>query len=360
MSTPSSWSAAWPTKQVMPSSRRAARTGESTASLPLTSTPCCAMSRAIADSPAPPMPMKCTCPSRSTGGISSGIGILIERHAHDHVGEPHVGVAAHQVGGGAGHHGQARGVGDQRHEHPVDPGGRERLVVDEQRSPGADHRVRVVRLLAVADRQRDERRGQADRRHLGDGVGAGPAHDEVGGGVGEVDAVDEPLDHVRRIARTALDDDLFRTSGRVQHLDAGVGEVVGGSGHREVDATGALGATRDEERGPVGLEAEVLAGLVAHRRPVEAGDLPADRQADVGGVRQVGAREAGGDVLGEPRAQLVGDAGDRVALVHDDGHVPAPGHQVGRHRDVAAEADHDVGTDAVEDVGRWPWRPCPA
>ena len=72
---------------------------------------------------------------------------------------------------------------------------------------------------------------------------------------------------------------------------------------------------------------------------------------------QVGAREAGGDVLGEPRTQLVGDAGDRVALVHDDA-APAgagPRGRPARRRSRRSRPRRRDGRGRTR--RRWPWPP---
>jgi hypothetical protein len=58
------------------------------------------------------------------------------------------------------------------------------------RRPRRDDRLGVERLLAVAVRQRDVHRGQADGRHLGDGHRPRPAQHGVGGGVGQVHVLD--------------------------------------------------------------------------------------------------------------------------------------------------------------------------
>ncbi len=208
--------------------------------------------------------------------------------------------------------------------------------------------MRVVGLLAVAVRQRHERGRQADRSDLGDGVGACTAHDEVGGGVGEVHAVDERRHDVRRVALARVEVDLIGSACRVQHLHTGVGEVTRGGGDGLVDATGALRAAGHQQRRAVGIEPEMSSRLGPHGGAVEPGDLAPDREPDVGRVRQVGVGEARRDVLGESRAELVGDTRDRVALVHDQRDAATPGDEVGRHGDVPAEADDDIGLDPVD------------
>ena len=55
--------ASWPRATRAPSARSAASAGESMASLPLTGMPRASMIRAMPESPAPPIPTKCTRPS---------------------------------------------------------------------------------------------------------------------------------------------------------------------------------------------------------------------------------------------------------------------------------------------------------
>ncbi len=153
------------------------------------------------------MPTKCTRPSSSAGSSSSGTGTLIDRthrrRRQHHPGEPLVGVARDQAGGRARHRRQPRRVGDQRGHGGRDPLRGERGVVDQQPAAGVDDRAGVELLLAVADRQRHEHRGQPDRGDLGDGVRPGPADHQVGGGVGEVHPVEVRHHDVRRVARRA-------------------------------------------------------------------------------------------------------------------------------------------------------------
>ena len=54
------------------------------------------------------------------------------------------------------------------------------------------------------------------------------------------------------------------------------------------------------------------------------------------------------DVAGEPRADPVGQPGLGVGLVHHDRDAAPARGEVGRQGDVAAEADHDLGVDAVQ------------
>ena len=336
-------------------SRRAraapASVGESLPSLPLTVMPRASMIRAIPESPAPPMPTKCTRPSRSTGQQLGGDrdlhGATPARRLEHHPGQLLVGVARDQRRGRGPHRGQPFGVGRERGDRARDPVGGQVGVGDQQPAAGVDDRAGVVLLLAVADRQRHEDRRQPDGRGLGHARGAGAAHDQVGGGVGEVHPVDEVDDDVRH--GTRLRRGLALRTDDVQHLHPGGRQRGGGAGDRLVELAGALRAAGDQQRRPVGVEAEELPRLGAQRRAVEPGDHRADRQADVLRVRQRGVGEADRDPLRDPGAGLVGQAGYGVLLVHEQGQPAPPSGEVGRHRDVAAVADDDVGPDPVED-----------
>ena len=200
VSIPSRWEASCPTWQVMPSARSAWTTADALASLPLTVTPCCAISRAMADRPAPPMPMKNTFPSSLAGGMSRGRRfssgaasriMAASRWSASRVTMPEA--AADMAASRPGC--DTSGITTLSIQAGVKRG-----VVDQQRSPGLHDRMGVVRLLAVADGQRDEGGRQPDGGHLGDGVGAGPAHDEIGGGVRQLHPLDERHHDVRRVA----------------------------------------------------------------------------------------------------------------------------------------------------------------
>ena len=134
----------------------------------------------------------------------------------------------------------------------------------------------------------------------------------------------------------------------VEHLHAGGGEVGGRTGDGGVDAGGTLRAAGHQQRGEVVAQAEGRQRLGAEGGPVEGGDEAPDRQARPHRVRQVRVGEAGRHVVGHPGTEPVGDAGHRVALVDHDRHAALAGGEVGRHRHVAAEADDDVGADAVD------------
>ena len=71
------WRRRGPGRRVAPRARKASRVRDSLASLPVTVMPRASMMRAMPESPAPPMPTKCTVPSWSAGSSVSGTGTLI-------------------------------------------------------------------------------------------------------------------------------------------------------------------------------------------------------------------------------------------------------------------------------------------
>ena len=179
-------------------------------------------------------------------------------------------------------------VGGERGHRARDPLGGQRAVLDEQPSPGVDHRTGVEVLLAVADRQRHEHRGQSDGGDLGDGVGPGAADHEVGRGVGEVHAVDVREDDVGHLpgCRATVASPLAPTT--CSTWTPASAKLRSAAGDGLVDPSGALGAPEHQHGGAVGIEAEGATGLVPQRRPVERRDHPADRQPDVRRVAQRG------------------------------------------------------------------------
>ena len=303
-----------------PRSRRACSVGESVASLPLTVMPRASMIRAIADSPAPPMPTKCTRPSWSAGSSSSGTGTFIGRLQRPSVASRSSASRGTSRRGRGTHRRQPVGVGDQSRHGGRDPLRAHRPVGDEQPAPGVDDRAGVVLLLAVADRQRHEDGRQADRRGLGHRGGAGPADHEVGRGVGQVHPVDEG--RRRRTGPRRCPATSPRTGGPTTCSTWTPAAASAGAApdDRLVEPARALRAAGHQQRGAVGVEPEERAGLVATRGPVQARDHRADRQADVLRPRQRGVGEAHARPASATRApDLVGQAGQRVLLVHDEG-----------------------------------------
>ena len=266
----------------------------------------------------------------------------------DHPGQFTVRVGAAEGGGGLGHARHPVDVEQHGQQGVADPFRCEVGVLDEQAAAAGHDGLGVEPLLAVPVRQRDERAGQPDRGELGAGHGAGPAEREVGGGVGQVHPVHVGHRDVGRPAGIGQDVGRVARAGHVQDLHPGGTQPANRAEEGVVQRLGPLRAPGHEQHGQIWAEAEVRPGLVAQREPVQLGDLAPDRDAQEGGVRQLGAGVTGEDMVGEPGAELVGQAGPRVRLVHHDRDVPAASRQVRRRRHVAAEADQHVRLYPVE------------
>ncbi len=252
------------------------------------------------------------------GGHVSGAHALADLQ-HD-VGQPLVGVGDARCRGVPGVPVQRRRVGEQRHQVRLDPGRRQVGVLDQQPATGIDDRQRVAPLLAVADRQGHERRGQADRRELRHGHRARPAQGEVGGGVGEVHALQIVHDDVRRTpgrARRHGDVGVLGAPG-VQHLHARGGERVGGADGRPVQRRGALRASDDQQGRAVGVQPELGTRLGPAAGPVQRADRRPQGHADVLAAVQRGAGHGDRHPGGDPGPDPVGQPRQRVLLVDDD------------------------------------------
>ena len=145
-----------------------------------------------------------------------------------------------------------------------------------------------------------------------------------------------------------LDVNVAARPENVQHLDSGRADRIGRVQHRVVQRPGALRAAGDQQHRQVRPEPEVRPGLVGQGQPVQAGDLVAQRDPDIGGMRQLGVGLAGEHVRGKPRAEPVGQPGPGVGLVHHDRHVVAPGGQVTWRGHIAAEPHEHVRAGPVE------------
>ena len=202
------------------------------------------MIRAIADSPAPPMPTKCTCPSRCAGSSSSGtlsFIVLVSSTMRASFSSASRGISAEaavlmaaslwgpSTSGGTftvTHAGGEVGVG---HRPPLP---RRRRV-----GLGVQH------LLAVADREGHQDRRQSDRGRLCDARGTAPADHQVGGGQCVVHPVDEADRHVRS-GTPALGHHLVLGADDVQHLNARLTQRTGGAGDGGVDVACTLATHR--------------------------------------------------------------------------------------------------------------------
>ena len=269
----------------------------------------------------------------------------------DHARQLAVRVGAAQGGGGLGHVRHPVDVEQHGQQGVPDPFRRQVGVLDEQAAAAGHDRLRVEPLLSVSVRERDKGPGQPNRGELGARQRAAPAERKVGGGVGQIHPVHERHRDVRRPAGARRDLRRVARAGHVQHLHPGRTEPPDRPVQRAVQRLGALRAAGHEQNGQVGPEPEVGAGLVAEREPVQLGDLTADRDPQVGGVRQLGVGIPGEHVLGQPGAQFVGQAGARVRLVDHDRDVPAARGEITGRGHVPAEADEDIRLHPVEHPG---------
>ena len=260
-----------------PRARSAATPRDSLASEPDTSPPRSSRMRAMPDIPAPPMPTMCTrcssagsacrpvhrqrafgCPadSRATSRATSATRCAASRWPAS---------AAAAVIAAAAAASPSSPATVSRDELGGEVG-----VVDQQPAAGIDHGQRVEPLLAVADRQRDVHRGQADRRHLGHRHRAGPADRQIGSGVGQVHPVQVRHGDVRRVAVCGLAQvERVLRAVRVQHRDARCGKVFGGGRDGAVDRLRALRSAEHQQHLRVVGEPEVGAGLGPQRHPVQ-------------------------------------------------------------------------------------------
>jgi hypothetical protein len=205
---------------------------------------------------------------------------------------------------------------------------------------------------------RDEDGGEADDGELGDRAGAG-AHDRhVGGGVGEVHAVDEAgegdprragVAGQRRLHRLVVAATGLEHDGDVVPVAPAVGEAEG----EGVERGRPLAAAADQHHGrPVG---EAVGGppLGPQGGPVEGEEGGGERHADEADVapgREVGAGllEGGGHVAGDPGRHEVGLARHGAGLVDHRGDPRHPGPGDEGHAGVAAHPDGDVDASPPE------------
>ena len=277
--------------------------------------------------PAPPMPTKCTAPELGRDGHRARPG----RHvggAHPRSATSSTMSASRSSASGApaaaacrGVPGQRRRVGQQRHQVRRRPTPASRSASSTSSPPPASTTGRALRRCSPLPMgSGTNAAGQPDGGQLGHGHRAGPAQRQVGGGVGEVHALQVVHDHVRRTTRRARRSrhvGVLRAA-RVQHLDAGRGQRVGGGDGRPVQRGRALRAAEDQQGRPVGVQPERGAGLGPAGGPVQRADRGRSGMPTCSprcsGVPGDGDRHPGG----EPGAEPVGQPGQRVLLVHHD------------------------------------------
>ena len=245
-------------------------------------------------------------------------------------------------------------VGQQRHAACRRPLRRAAGVVDQQPAAGRDHRLGVEPLLAVADRQRHVDRRQADRGQLGAGHAPrgtapgrpprrpGPSGPGTAAHVGGL-----PGGSVRRRHRRCAGPAACSTwtpaaaSARRRPRTAALSRRA----PCEPPETSSVGRSGSQpERGPA-LAARAARSRVAIDRRSGMPDGPgaAQRHAVGGGGHHVTVSRA---------PSRLASPGRGVRLVHHDRHAAPAGGEVGRRGHVAAEADHHVGLDPLQDRPR--------
>ncbi len=222
-----------------------------------------------------------------------------------------------------------------------------------QSTAGIDDGQRVESLLAVADGQRHVHRGQPDGGDLGHRHRAGPADRQIGCGVGQVHPVQVRHGDVWRVAGLRARAGRGCSSGRARaapRYPRRQASLAAAETARLIDCAPCeppnTSSTRASSANP-----KCARAFAAQRHPVQRGDRRAHRHADHLGARQARDRA--------PRRAPGAPTGRRPCWPSPRwrwprGRPPAPGarsaarRQVGGQRDVAAEADDDVGVDVVE------------
>ena len=230
VSAPPRCSSACPTSTRAPSARSASSVGVSRRSLPDTGTPRASRMRAMPLIPAPPMPTKCTAPSSAgegTGPVQAATSAALIVP---------VPVATSRTMSASRSSASGAPAAAACRAYPASASGSVssgttcsaihagvRSASSTSSPPPASTTGRALRRcspLPMGSGHEDAR--QADGGELGHGHRPGPAQGEVGGGVGEVHALEVVDHHVgRRAGRGArgLDVGVLRAA-RVQHLDA--------------------------------------------------------------------------------------------------------------------------------------------
>ncbi len=256
--------------------------------------------------------------------------------------------------GGLAHGGQPGGVVEQRGDECVQAFRGGLGVRQQDGGARVGQHPRVVRLVVAGRvRVRDQDRGHPDRRQFGDGRRTGPAHHEVGGGVGQVHPVQvrDGLGDRRAARRHQPLPGLLqrRGPGLDQQPQVRTGPVAGRQADRGLGEPGRTQAAAVDEQQPgAGRYAQLPARPFPQRRTVQVRQRPDQRHPDRLGVlaaRQVRAAAVEGerDVRGEPGGELVGPAGHRVGLVDQAGQPGQPRPDDDRRARVAAHADRDLG-----------------
>ncbi len=251
--------------------------------------------------------------------MSSGTGILIgvPPADEDHPRQLLVGVQGDEVGRGRAHRGEPLRVLQQRVRRGAAIQSGVRSASSTSSPPPAS--MTALALSACSPLpigSGTKTAGKPDAGHLGDGVRARAAEHGVGGRVGEVHPVDVAEHDVRNAGlrrRRLVAGPVTWSTWTPPSAKAGAAPRTA----RLIDAAPweppVTSSTGRSSRRPYVVRASSRSAArsrVAIIRRIGSPTYVA--------WRQVGVGEAGRDVLGEPRAELVGDARHGVALVDDE------------------------------------------
>ncbi len=204
-------------------------------------------------------------------------------------------------------------------------------------------------VVAGGVRIRDQHGGHTDGGQLRDGRRTGPAHDQIGGRVGQVHPVE--IRHgtgVRRQPPLGLLQG--RRPGLDQQMDVGAGGPAVGEPDRGLGEPGGAqaAAVDQDEPGAVG-HPQRAAGRVAQRAAVEPGQGRGDRHPGGDRAGQMAGVEGDRDMRGEPGGELVGPAGHRIGFMDQARQPGQPRPDDHRRARVAAHADGHLGALVLED-----------
>ena len=181
--------------------------------------------------------------------------------------------------------GQRGRVGEQRHQVLGSiQAGVEVGVLHQQAAAGLDDRQRVAPLLAVADRQRDERRRQPDGGQLGDGHRARPGTGRGRRRRRRGPCVPDSPRPRRAPTRRARRRPSRRCSSGPRACSTCTPAAVSASAAptaARFSEAAPCEPPNDEQGGPVGVQAELGAGLGPPGGPVQRADRRPQRHADV-------------------------------------------------------------------------------
>ena len=219
--------------------------------------------------PAPPMPTKCTAPSSAsdgTGAVQAATSAaLIARSPptvqHD-VGQPLVGVGRPRPRPRAGRTpASAAGSVSSGTTCPAIQSA-VRSASSTSSPPPASTTGRALRRCSPLPMGSGTKAaGQPDGGQLGDGHRPGPAQRQVGGGVGEVHALQVVDDHVGRAARAGaagtVDVGVLRARGRAAPGRPAAVSASAAATAARFSVGRALRAAEHQQRGPVGVQPEL-------------------------------------------------------------------------------------------------------